>query len=337
MVFKKMSKPQRLLSWVLAFLAVMVSAEVTSAEVNYGGHPNAKAFVDRMVAEHDFERSYVQKLMQNAEKKQSILDAIARPAEKTKTWGEYRRIFITDKRINRGIAFMEEHKATLERAERDFGVPTEIIAAIIGVETFYGRHKGGYRVLDALATLGFDYSPRGKFFTKQLEEYLLLVREQKFDALEVKGSYAGAMGFGQFIPSSYRHYAIDFDGDGVADIVNNPVDAIGSVANYFKSHGWRQGEQVTVMAQVADNRDQSLENKSLKPDSTVAELIKAGFTPSVEINTDQPATAIYLLGDSGDEYWLGLQNFYVITRYNHSRLYAMAVYQLSEALKAHKS
>ena len=322
--------------WVL-LLALSVPAMAVAADDQYGEHPKAQAFVDKMVTEHGFERSYVQQLMQQAERKQSILEAIARPAEKTKNWEQYRKIFLTEKRRVKGLAFMQEHEATLARAERDFGVPAEIIAAIIGVETYYGGNKGSYRVLDALATLGFDYPPRSKFFSKQLEEYLLLVREQKFDALTVKGSYAGAMGYGQFIPSSYRHYAIDFDGDGVADIVNNPVDAIGSVANYFKSHGWRQGEQVTVTARVTGKQDSSVFKKSLKPVLTVAELAQAGFVATEEVNSDQPATAMRLEGANGIEYWLGLKNFYVITRYNHSHLYAMAVYQLSEELKSHKS
>nr|WP_255399726.1 lytic murein transglycosylase B [Oceanicoccus sp. KOV_DT_Chl] len=310
----------------------LIFSVATSAD-SYENHPAAKAFVEKMVSDHGFERSYVQQLMKSAERKQSILDAIARPAEKTKTWGEYRQIFVTEKRTRKGLVFMQEYADTLARAERDFGVPAEIIAAIIGVETYYGGNKGSYRVLDALATLGFDYEPRSKFFSKQLEEYLLLVREQKFDAQQLKGSYAGAMGYGQFIPSSYRHYAIDFDGDGVADIVNNPVDAIGSVANYFKSHGWRQGEIVTVTAKVNGNQKVEVANDSLKPKRSVAELQQAGYLAAAAIDSKQLATAMQLDGDSGDEYWLGLQNFYVITRYNHSRMYAMAVYQLSEALK----
>lgn len=312
---------------------VAVGAAIIPAE-NYAHHPKAQAFVDKMVTQHGFERSYLERLMTSAERKQSILDAIARPAEKTKTWGQYRRIFVTDTRTRQGLEFMQTHAATLARAEREFGVPVEIITAIIGVETRYGRNKGGYRVLDALATLGFDYPPRSKFFSRELEEYLLLVKEQNFDAEAVKGSYAGAMGYGQFIPSSYRHYSIDFDGDGVADIVNNPVDAIGSVANYFKSHGWQPGEPITVTATVAPDFNAALLNKKLKPAMTVAALQQQGFQPSIPIDSEQRATAMHLEGHIGDEYWLGLENFYVITRYNHSHLYAMAVYQLSEQLKS---
>ncbi len=318
------------------FMVLLVMA-ISSQAMTYGDHPAAKKFVDKMVDEHGFDRAYVQGLMNNAERKQSILDAIARPAEKVLTWGEYRDIFVTDRSTRQGIEFMQEHSDTLARAEKEFGVPAEIISAVIGVETRYGRNKGGYRVLDALATLGFDYEPRSQFFSKQLEEYLLLVKEQRFDALQVKGSYAGAMGFGQFIPSSYRHYAIDFDGDGVADIVNNPVDAIGSVANYFRAHGWKPGELVTTTAQVSSKYNLDVANKKLKPAHTVAELKQHGYQPTALVSEEAMATAMRLKGDKGVEFWLGLDNFYVITRYNHSRLYAMAVYHLSETLKQKNS
>lgn len=319
---------------LLVLLVVLVFGQYAIADDNYGDHPLALAFVDKMVTEHSFDRGYMEASMASATRKQTILDAIARPAEKTKTWGEYRKIFVTEKRTRLGREFMKTYADTLARAEREFGVPAEIISAVIGVETRYGRHKGNYRVLDALATLSFDYPRRSKFFSGELEEYFLLVKEQKFDAETVKGSYAGAMGYGQFIPSSYRHFAIDFDGDGVADIVNNPVDAIGSVANYFKSHGWTPGEMVTLTATVAKGHNVDIANQKLKPRLTVAELNQHGYIPSAKINMDQAATAMRLAGDSGDEYWIGLSNFYVITRYNHSKLYAMAVYQLSNELGA---
>jgi len=317
---------------LFVLLSAVVLGQSALAEDSYANHPMALAFVDKMVAEYNFDRDYMEASMASATRKQTILDAIARPAEKTKTWGEYRKIFVTENRTRLGREFMKTHADTLARAEREFGVPAALISAIIGVETRYGRNKGSYRVLDALATLSFDYPRRSKFFSGQLEEYFLLVKEHKFDAETVKGSYAGAMGYGQFIPSSYRHYAIDFDGDGVADIVNNPVDAIGSVANYFKSHGWRPGEMVALTATVADGHMVDVANQQLKPEQTVAQLFQHGYIPSAKINTDQAATAMHLVGDSGDEYWIGLQNFYVITRYNHSKLYAMAVYQLSNEL-----
>ena len=210
-------------------------------------------------------------------------------------------------------------------------MPKALITSIIGVETFYGRNKGSYRVIDSLATLAFDYPPRSKFFSGELEAYLLFVKEQGFDATQVKGSYAGAMGYGQFISSSYRHYAVDFDGDGIVDIVNNPIDAIGSVANYFKMHGWKTGMPVTATAVLDSNTNRQIASKKLKPKLTVAQLEAEGFRSSVKLEQSQKATAMILSGEAGDEAWIGLKNFYVITRYNHSKLYAMAVYQLSQA------
>lgn len=322
---------QSKLKFAVTGLIVSLAAPVLATD-NYSDHPKAGQFVEKMVTEHGFDRSYVQGLMNSATRKQSILDAIARPAERTKTWQEYRKIFVTATRTRQGSEFMKTYAEPLARAEREFGVPSQIISAIIGVETRYGRNKGSYRVLDALATLGFDYPKRGKFFRKQLEEYLLLVKEQKFDPEAIRGSYAGAMGYGQFIPSSYRSFAIDFDGDGVADIVNNPVDAIGSVANYFKAHGWQPGEVVTTTASVRPDHNVELANQKLKPVLTVAELQQQGYMASLDVDPSELATAMRLQGVKGNEYWLGLKNFYVITRYNHSRLYAMAVYQLSEAL-----
>ncbi len=321
---------------IAAMIAMLMSSVFASIafSADYSDSPEAKAFVDKMVTKHGFDRDYVQKLIDGAVRKQSILDAISRPAEKTKTWGEYRKIFVTQTRTRQGKEFMQKHAKTLARAERDFGVPAEMISAIIGVETRYGRNTGSFRVLDSLATLGFDYPPRSKFFAKELEEFLLLVKEQKFDPTVVKGSYAGAMGYGQFISSSYRHYAIDFDGDGIADIINNPVDAIGSVANYFKSHGWQPGQPVTYKATVTADHNPDSANQKLKPKFTVAELQAQGYQSSVAIDGEQMATAMRLEGDEGIEYWLGLKNFYVITRYNHSKLYAMAVFQLSEELRS---
>ncbi len=314
---------------LLLICAVLFGTAIANAD-NYQGHPLADQFIDDMVVKHGFDRDYLQSLMTAATRNQSILDAIARPAEKTKEWWEYRDIFVTATRTRQGKAFLEQYHDTLIRAEQNYGVPKEIIAAIIGVETRYGRHKGSYRVLDALATLGFDYPPRAKFFRRQLEEYLVLVREQGFDATVVKGSYAGAMGYGQFIPSSYRHYAVDFDGDGVVDIINNPVDAIGSVANYFKRHGWRPGQPVTSRATVSDNVDLSVLNQGLKPKYSIAELKSKGYFPVASIDGEERAIAIKFLGDKGEEFWLGLHNFYVISRYNRSSMYSMAVYQLSQ-------
>lgn len=287
-------------------------------------------FIDEMVEIHHLDRTYLTALFAQAERKESILAAIAKPAEKTLTWKEYQKIFLKERRITEGREFMVQYRDALLRAEQQFGVPAKIITAIIGVETYYGRNKGSYRVIDALSTLAFDYPPRSQFFTSELTAFLLLVKEQGFDATAIKGSYAGAMGYGQFISSSYRHYAVDFDGDGVADIVNNPIDAIGSVANYFNRHGWQQGQAVVAPAAIGASADKGLANQSLKPSRSVAQWQTKGFGLNSPLDKKAQATLMVLAGEQGDEAWLGLKNFYVITRYNHSPLYAMAVFQLSE-------
>jgi len=230
------------------------------------------------------------------------------------------------------VEFYTRYAASLQRAERDYGVPAEIIVAIIGVETRYGRNKGSYRVLDALATLAFDYPKRSEFFSKELKQFFILAREQQLAADELLGSYAGAMGYGQFMPSSYRAYAVDFDGDGSVDIWNNPVDAIGSVANYFRRHGWTPDKPVTAPARVNGDFPREWMNEGLKPTRSIAELAAAGLESQEPFPADALATAMELEGAGGAEYWLGLHNFYVITRYNHSAMYAMSVYQLSQEL-----
>lgn len=300
--------------------------------VTYGDNPAAQALIDELVAEEGFDREALQAVFEEAQRQESILEAIARPAEKTKPWHEYRQIFVTDKRENQGVAFFAEHRETLERAEQETGVPAEIIVAIIGVETYYGRITGGYRVIDALSTLAFDYPKRSPFFTKELRNYLMLTREQGFDPTELKGSYAGAMGYGQFMPSSYRAYAVDFDGDGVTDIWGNPVDAIGSVANYFKAHGWQAGEPVVAPAIREGEVPEDWFNNGLKPERAVGEFSTAGLSPVRDFPADALATAMKFELEDGHEYWMGLHNFYVITRYNHSAMYAMCVYQLSQRL-----
>jgi membrane-bound lytic murein transglycosylase B len=302
----------------------------------YADHPQAVSLIDELVAEEGFERAELEGLLGAAQRKESILKAIARPAEKTKPWHEYRQIFVTESRTSRGEEFTTQYGASLQRAEREYGVPTEIIVAVIGVETSYGRNKGSYRVLDALSTLAFDYPKRSEFFSKELKHFLILAREQGLPADELLGSYAGAMGYGQFMPSSFRAYAVDFDADGTADIWNNAVDAIGSVANYFKRHGWTPGAPVTAPATVSGDYPRAWINDGLKPRRSIAEFTAAGIEPQQPFPGDALATAMELEGAQGVEYWLGLQNFYVITRYNHSAMYAMSVYQLSRALEARR-
>ena len=311
------------------------------AQANYADREDAQELI-RSLAEEGLDEARVRSLLAGAQRKDSILEAIARPAERTKTWAEYRRIFIQDSRIDQGIAFNKEMDATLKKASAQFGVPEHMILAILGVETRYGRHKGSFRVIDALATLGFDYPPRAAFFRKQLAELFRLEQKAHIDASEITGSYAGAMGYPQFIPSSYIHYAVDFDSDGVTDLVNNPVDAIGSVANYFAEHGWQKGQPVAARARVSGDKWQAMVQDKPKPEQTLASLRQAGVTPVPCTETsycfpalpaDTPLALLELEGDNGKEYWLTTENFYVITRYNHSNLYAMAAFQLSELLR----
>ncbi|MAR00374.1 MAG: lytic murein transglycosylase B [Oceanospirillaceae bacterium] len=312
--------------------AVALLALSTHAAAGYDTHPRFAEFAKEVNEEYQIPEAEVRQWLAQAEKMQSVLDAIARPAEKTHTWATYQDIFLTEKRIAGGHEFMEKYADILAEAEAKYGVPKEIITAIIGVETFYGTRQGGYRVLDSLSTLAFDY-PERPIFWRELKALFALAEAEQVDPATVKGSYAGAMGFGQFIPTSYLAYAVDGDGDGKRDLWNNPTDAIHSVANYFSKHGWKTGEPVTQRVTVTGENWKELANKSRSPDWTVSQLTQAGVGLSTPVSPEKPATLVHLEGKQGDEYWLGEYNFYVITRYNHSRLYAMAVYQLSESFK----
>jgi membrane-bound lytic murein transglycosylase B len=319
---------------IVLVVACLWSA-ISCAADNYALNPAAIKMVDELVQEEGFDREELLQVFASAQRQESILKAIARPAEKSKPWYEYREIFLNEKRLEQGVEFYNEHRATLERAERETGVPAQIIVAIIGVETYYGRIAGSYRVIDALSTLAFDYPPRSPFFTSELKSYLILTRQQGMDPLALKGSYAGAMGYGQFMPSSFLAYAVDFDGDEVVDIWNNPVDAIGSVANYFRRHGWRNGETVVAAASVTGEVADSWfvqSRKDLKPKHTVAQFAEAGVVATETLDPEALATAMKFELEEGFEYWLGLHDFYVITRYNHSAMYAMCVYQLSQQI-----
>lgn len=317
--------------WILVLCSLLVPA---LAGASYQDSAAGQAFIRTMVEDFGFEAGRVESLLSDAQRQQAILDAISRPAEKTMDWHRYRKIFIRDQRIAQGLEFMATHRAALALAEQTYGVPPEIVTAIIGVETWYGRYLGNYRVLDALATLAFDYPPRSRFFLGELQQYLLMTREQDLDPQALKGSYAGAMGYGQFISSSYRHYAVDFDGDGVADILDNPVDAIGSVANYFSEHHWQAGEPVADRIDAGLPASSPLLTKGLKPRLTVGDYRQVELPVPAAVGDDLPARALRLKTENEHELWLTYRNFYVITRYNHSHLYAMAVHQLAQALKA---
>jgi membrane-bound lytic murein transglycosylase B len=314
-------------------LFLTFSFSVANAKTSdYANNQEVKKFINEMVKKHKFKKRYLESLFANAKVYDSILEAIARPAE-GKPWYEYRPIFVTKERTKGGIKFWKENAKALARAEKKYGVPQEIIVAIIGVETRYGKHAGRYPVFDALATLAFGYPPRAKFFRSELEQFLLMIHEEQMDSKDLKGSYAGAMGMPQFISSSFRRYAVDFDGDGKRDLWNNPTDAIGSVANYFRKHRWNPGQPVTHKVKVHGKRYDSLITKGLKPKHSQQQLLDNGVILPGKVKKDLKGKLLKLKKPGNPEYWVGWNNFYVITRYNHSALYSMAVYQLSQMIK----
>ncbi|WP_115719369.1 lytic murein transglycosylase B [Gallaecimonas mangrovi] len=270
----------------------------------------------------------VQKAMDGVEKNPKIIKAITTPWE-SKPWYQYEPIFITQKRLDKGLAFWKANEALLKQAQAKYQVPASVIVAIIGVETYYGTHMGSYPVRDALYTLGFYYPPRGSFFTKELAQYLKLAHQQDWQQ-SPDGSYAGAMGMGQFMPSSYQAYAVDFDGDGKRDLFSSNADAIGSVANYFHVHGWQMGEPVMVSASV---KGKAPVTGGLDIDSTLGQLKKAGVTPSVAMDENTAAKLFAFKLKDGTDYQVAFHNFYVITRYNRSPLYARAVWTLASQLE----
>jgi len=294
---------------------------------------DVNAFIDEMVSEHSYDRATLESALSQAESKSSILEAISRPAERTFEWHEYRDIFLTKERIDAGSAFWVENQAALERISADTGVSIPILVGIIGVETYFGRITGNFRVLDALSTLAFDYPPRSKFFRRELKEFLLLVREESMDALTPTGSYAGAMGRPQFMPSSYRAYAVDSTDDGKRDIWENWEDVIGSVANYFVRHGWKNGEPVASPATLGSMWHGDDPENGLKANATVESLSQQGVVFATELDKAADARLLSLVGDEGKEYWVGFHNFFVITRYNRSVMYALAVHQLGQEIE----
>lgn len=294
---------------------------------------NIDIFITEMVKEHQFDGKQLKILFDKARLQPTILEAIARPAE-SKAWYDYRPIFVNRERILGGIAFMKSHAALLAKASDQYGVPPQIITAIIGVETRYGKQNGSYLVLDALSTLAFNYPPRSPFFRGELKQYLLMARDENLDPLDQRGSYAGAMGMPQFMPSSFRRYAVDSDADGKRDLWINPADVIGSVGNYFEKHGWRSWEPIATRVQVNGDKYQAYIDDTPNPRYDVAELRKAGVIFPDEVSELFKGSLIMLDSDSGPEYWVVWHNFYVITRYNRSKLYAMSIYQLAQEIVA---
>lgn len=303
---------------------------------DFANNPNAQQFIDKMVNKHGFDRQQLQEILSQAKRLDSVLrlmdnqaptTSVKPPSGPNGAWLRYRKKFITPDNVQNGVVFWNQYEDALNRAWQVYGVPPEIIVGIIGVETRWGRVMGKTRILDALATLSFNYPRRAEYFSGELETFLLMARDEQDDPLNLKGSFAGAMGYGQFMPSSYKQYAVDFSGDGHINLWD-PVDAIGSVANYFKGHGWVKGDQVAVMA---NGQAPGLPN-GFKTKYSISQLAAAGLTPQQPLGNHQQASLLRLDVGTGYQYWYGLPNFYTITRYNHSTHYAMAVWQLGQAV-----
>ena len=319
---------------LLLTLVLIVSAGC--AATSFSQRPEVREFVDEMAQKHGFERDWLRELLSQAEIQPAIVRAISTPAE-AKPWRRYRPIFVTPSRIRGGVQFWSENEKILTQASERFGVPAHMLVAIIGVETRYGGNIGRHRVLDALATLAFDYPRKSEFFRRELENFLLLAREEQLDPLVLLGSYAGAMGQPQFISSSYRRYAVDFDGDGKRDLWNSTADIVGSVANYLHRHGWKTGGPIASRATVEGDAYKAIAKSGLKPRLTIGELQAQGVRAREPLPAAAQAALLELETNDGAEHWLGMQNFYVVTRYNHSALYAMAVYQLGQEILAQRA
>ena len=315
---------------VLALVLALLPVQLAWPAALDTGREDVRAFIDQMHGEHGLDPAEVEALLAQVDIKQSILDAISRPAERTLTWAEYRPIFLTEERIRLGQEFWAVHREDIARIAAQYGVEPSILVAIIGVETKYGRISGSYRVLDALGTLAFEYPPRARFFRAELSHFLVLSGEAGVDPLQALGSYAGAMGAPQFIPSSFRAYAIDDDEDGHTDLWQNWRDVLASVANYFHRHGWQDGEPVAFSATRDGDGPEGSRDLGLK--TTLQALREQGWRFDGDLPGETPAMAIRLDGAEGLEFWVGLKNFDVITRYNRSVLYAMAVHQLATEL-----
>ncbi|HET9735370.1 MAG TPA: lytic murein transglycosylase B [Burkholderiales bacterium] len=321
---------------LLALLAV-AAAVAHSQEPTFAGRPEVQAFIRDLVARHAFEEGELQTVFSRARREDGVLTAMrTQPELLARSWETYRATFVNERLVKNGTAFWQEHRRALERARRAYGVPEEIIVAIIGVETFYGRNTGRWRVIDALATLAFDYPPRSGYFRGELENFLLFARDLNFDVFDVKGSYAGAIGIPQFMPTSYLRYAVDFNGDGVADLRGNAADAIGSVGNFLKQHGWRPGEPVQRSARVSGEGFRDYADGNPLPRHTLEELKLAGVAPrGAPLPAGARASLLELNSpERPAEYRLGLQNLYVLTRYNRSLFYALTVADLADALRA---
>jgi membrane-bound lytic murein transglycosylase B len=304
---------------------------------DFSGYPALNQFVDQMVQKHSFQREYLYGVFSQAKRKQWTLDYLHQSDLSLKSkpgrgsWSRYRSKFLDDRHISGGVSFWQKYQPALKRASQQYGVPAEYILGIMAVETSFGGNVGNHRVIDALTTLGFDYQRRGEYFRSELENFLVMTGTEALDPAKPVGSFAGAMGLGQFMPSSFLQWAVDFNGDGRRDLWD-PEDAIGSIANYFAQHGWQRGQPVVSDVRVNDSKTMSLE-PGLDNQYTLASLGQAGITPVGHCNSDYPLRLLLLKHQDRDEYLLGHPNFYAITRYNQSTYYAMAVHELAQSIK----
>ncbi len=317
----------------------MIPHIVFLASISAGaGEPSERdralaVFVDEMVARHGFTRDELDQAFSSARSVPQILELMNRAAS-PKPWDEYRSLFVTSEKIAGGARFWGENAEALALARERYGVPEEIVIAVIGIETHYGRNRGQFKVLEALKTLAFEYPRRANEFRVELEHFLLLSREESMTLGAPLGSYAGAMGIAQFMPGSYRRYAIDFDGDGRRDLFENTQDAIGSIANYLTAHGWQRNALVALPAEVSESGAEPFRSGKLSTRYRLSELLSFGVTTTPAQPEAASAIPLTLENRTGPEYWLGFDNFYVITRYNQSVHYAMAVHQLSEEIRS---
>lgn len=323
------------------FAALGLSLPTTGfSATHFYQRSEVKAFISEMSARHGLDKQTLANQFSAIRSNEKVLRYI-RPATKPgqRSWQRYLPRFVNEQRIQSGLAFWAQHEGTLKRAEQTYGVPAEIIVAIIGVETIYGRNMGDFKVLEALSTLAFDYPPRAEFFRSELQQFLLLAHENQENALEIKGSYAGAIGIPQFMPGSQRRYAVDFDGDGKVDLRSNPIDAIGSVAQFLNRHGWIKDSPIAVQVSIENDLPSDWLEAGIFPKLQVSELLKSNVSTRQALPANAPTKAALIdliTPDQPTEYWLGFDNFYVITRYNRSSFYAMSVFQLAEAIKARK-
>ena len=321
-------------TYLITCLSLVLISNSSAALENETRQEITEKLMDELVIEHGFDEQYIKSIFAKVNYLPKLIDSISKPAEKTKTWPEYRAIFITPARIAAGVVFTTKHETLLKRASKETGVPISVLVGILGVETSFGRIMGRYKVIDSLYTLTVGYPPRSKFFRQQLINLFYLVREQNIAIESVKGSYAGAMGAPQFIPSSYRTFAVDGDGDGLIDLFDNWNDIIMSVANYLKVNGWHNQEDILAKTNFVDSLIKEYASKGLKPKFTIAELKKAGVNFNTTLHEESPAQIIELEGDNLTETYIGFHNFYVITTYNRNVMYALSVILLGQKIQS---